>query len=106
MSNEEKPTTDEEESTALSFSLSPVKQKPNRKYRKGSKYDPLLDAFLSGDQNLVTVTIKDKDANYIRTQLNKRIDAQKEAHPRKFRNIEVSVVNDVCYLEKVTPKPK
>ncbi len=78
------------------FSLEPVEEKPSRRYRKGSKYDPVLEAFKAGDNDLVTVIIERKDANYIRTQLNKRIDAQK----RKYRGIVVSVVNNVCYLEK------
>ncbi len=78
----------------ISFNLEPVSEKPTRKYRKGSKYDPLLDAFISGTDNLVSVTVPDKDANYLRTQLNKRIDA------RKLSGVKVSVVNNVCYLEK------
>ncbi len=78
----------------VSFNLEPVSEKPTRKYRKGSKYDPLLDAFIAGTDNLVAVTVPDKDANYLRTQLNKRIDA------RKLSGVKVSVVNNVCYLEK------
>ena len=82
----------------LGFDLTPVKKKPSRRYRKGSKYDPILEAFKTGDQTLVEVSISGKDANYIRTQLNKRIDAQE----RKYSKIKVSVVNSVWYLEKVT----
>jgi hypothetical protein len=78
----------------VSFILQPVDEKPTRKYRKGSKYDPLLDAFMAGDSNLVAVNVSGKDANYLRTQLNKRIDA------RSLNNLKVSVVNNVCYLEK------
>ena len=78
----------------VSFNLQPVSRKPSRKYRKGSKYDPILDAFLSGTNNLVTVSVPDKDANYLRTQLTKRMDA------RNLTGVKVSVVNNVCYLEK------
>ena len=78
----------------VSFNLKPVSEKPSRKYRKGSKYDPILDTFRSSTNNLVTVSVPDKDANYLRTQLNKRIDA------RKLSGVKVSVVNNVCYLEK------
>ena len=78
----------------LTFKLTPVESKPQRKYRKGSKYDPLLDTFLESEHKLVKVTVEGKEANYLRTQLNKRVDA------RKIENIEVSVVNNVCYLEK------
>ena len=44
--------------------------------------------------NLVTVSVPGKDANYLRTQLNKRIGA------RELSGVKVSVVNNVCYLEK------
>ncbi len=78
----------------VKYSLTPVEEKPSRRYRKGSKYDPIIDAFLEGDDDLVEVNVSGKDANYLRTQLNKRIDT------RNLRNIKVSVVNNVCYLEK------
>jgi len=77
------------------FSLTPIAEKPSRRYRKGSKYDPVLDRFMERADRLVEVSIESKDANYLRTQLTKRIDA------RNLRNVKVSVVNNVCYLEKV-----
>ena len=77
------------------FRLVEVEKKPSRKYRKGSKYDPIIDRFTSGKSTLVKVEVPGKDANYIRTQLKKRIDA------RDLNNkIEASVVNNVAYLEK------
>lgn len=82
------------------FTLKPVKKKPARKYRKGSKYDPILDAFIKGSDKLVSVTVENKDANYIRTQLNKRIEA------RELKNVKVSVVNNVTYLEKNNKKSR
>lgn len=78
----------------VDYTLIPVKSKPSRKYRKGSKYDPILDAFIEGEANLVQVSIVDKDANYLRLQLNKRIE------DRNLGNIKVSVINNVVYLEK------
>jgi hypothetical protein len=78
----------------VSFDLLPVEKKPSRKYRKGSKYDPILDAFLESEDKLVTVEVPGKDANYLRTQLKKRIDA------RGLGPVEVSVVNNKAYLEK------
>ena len=77
----------------VKFDLKPVKKKPSRKYRKGSKYDPILDAFLEHDSALVEVKVEGKDANYMRTQLKKRIDA-------RDLKIDVSVVNNKIYLEK------
>ena len=79
----------------VKFDLSPVEKKPNRRYRKGSKYDPILDEFLNGKNSLVSVEIRGKDANYIRTQLKKRIDARGLS-----KKVDVSVVNNKSYLEK------
>lgn len=79
----------------VKFDLKPVKKKPSRKYRKGSKYDPIVDSFLESEYPLVKVEVESKDANYLRTQLNKRIEARELQD-----NIKVSVVNNVAYLEK------
>ena len=78
----------------VKFKLKPRKSKPSRRYRKGSKYDPILDSFTEGTDNLVEVTVEGRDANYLRTQLNKRIEA-------KGLKVKTSVVNNVLYLEKV-----
>jgi len=80
----------------VKFDLKPVQKKPSRKYRKGSKYDPIIDSFLESEHDLVKVEVSGKDANYLRTQLKKRIDA------RELQSkIEVSVVNNIAYLEKM-----
>jgi len=79
----------------VKFDLKPVTEKPSRKYRKGSKYDPILDSFMDGEHTLVEVEAENKDANYLRTQLNKRIEARKLGD-----KVEVSVVNNIAYLEK------
>lgn len=79
----------------IKFDLQPVSKKPSRKYRKGSKYDPILDSFMASEHTLVKVEVENKDANYLRTQLNKRIEA------RELPNqVKVSVVNNIAYLEK------
>ena len=83
------------DSTALEFTLKPVSEKPKRRYRKGSKYDVVIEAFQKARNKMVAVSIGDKDANYMRTQLNKRIEALKLT-----KKIQVSVVNNVLYLEK------
>ena len=79
----------------IKFELTPRTKKPARSYRKGSKYDPILDAFMEGTDDLVTVTVEGKNPNYLRTQLNKRIEA------RGLKEGKTSVVNNVLYLEKV-----
>ncbi len=83
------------ETKPIPFTLKPAKEKPDRKYRKGSKYDDLLDAFLKGTDSLVEVSVEGKDSNYIRTQLDKRIKARKLT-----KRMNVSVTNNVCYLQK------
>jgi len=79
--------------SGVSFDLSPVEKKPSRKYRKGSKYDPIIDKFLEDKHKLVTVEVPGRDGNYIRTQLKKRIDARE-------LDVNISVVSNQVYLEK------
>ena len=79
----------------VKFDLKPVDGKPSRRYRKGSKYDPVIDEFMGSEYDLVKVDVPGKDANYLRTQLKKRIDSRELGD-----EIEVSVVNNVAYLEK------
>jgi hypothetical protein len=79
--------------TQVDYTLNPVDNKPNRRYRKGSKYDPIIDAFIEQKHTLVEIVVKDKDANYMRTQLKKRIDA-------RSLKIDISAVNNKVYLEK------
>jgi len=80
--------------SGIRFDLTPITEKPSRRYRKGSKYDPILNAFMEGEEDLVEVSIQGREANYIRTQLNKRIEA------RALEDVKVSVVNNIVYLEK------
>jgi hypothetical protein len=79
----------------ISFKFVEVEKKPSRRYRKGSKYDPIIDKFCDGESNLVKVEVAGREANYLRTQLKKRIDARE-----LDKQIEVSVVNNSTYLEK------
>jgi hypothetical protein len=79
----------------LNFELEPVAKKPSRRYRKGSKYGPIIDAFVKSEHRLVKVDILGKDANSIRTLLKKRIDML-----NLNEKVEVSVRNGVAYLEK------
>ena len=81
----------------VKFKLKPVEKKSARRFRKGSKYDPILDAFIEGKENLVEVTVKGRDANYLRSQLSKRIEAR-----GLEGKMEASVANDCCYLQKIS----
>ena len=77
----------------VKFDISPVGKKPKRMYRKGSKYDPILEAFLESSYSLVEVVVEGLEGNYLRMQLKKRIDA------REFV-VTVSAVNGRVFLEK------
>lgn len=80
----------------VSFKLVDVEKNPTRRYRKkGNKYDPIIKKFCEGKSGLVKVNVPGKEANYLRTQLKKRVDARE-----LDKQIEVSVVNNTTYLEK------
>ena len=79
----------------IKFELEPVENKPRSRYRKGSKYDPIIESFLNGQHNLVKVEAVGKDANYLRALLKRRIDARDLSD-----KVEVSVVGNNTYLEK------
>ncbi len=79
----------------LSYTLKDVERKPLRKYRKKSKYDPIIDDFLQREAQLSEVTVECKEPNYLRTQLKKRIEARGLGD-----SISVSVVSGKVYLEK------
>jgi hypothetical protein len=69
-----------------------VKEKP-RRYRAGSKYDVVLDAFMGGAAELVEVSVEGKEANYLRLQLSKGIGA------RKIDDVKASVSNARARLD-------
>ena len=80
----------------VKFQLKPVEKKPTKKYRKRSKYDPIIDEFLGIDAKIVEVGVEGVEPNYLRTQLNKRIEA------RGLKDkVKVSVINNVVYMEKL-----
>jgi len=80
----------------VKFQLKPVEKKPTKKYRKRSKYDPIIDEFLGMGTGIVEVSVEGVEPNYLRTQLNKRIEA------RDLKNrVKVSVINNVVYMERL-----
>lgn len=84
----------------FSFELVTETEMPNTTYQKGSKYDAILDKFLSSGIKLVSIKPKvDEDANYMRTQIKKRLDKRKMND-----KITASVVNNKVYLQIPTPK--
>jgi len=80
----------------LRYTLKPVESKPRRRYRRGSKYDPIIDAFLESGKDVVEVEVEGKNPNYVRMQLNKRIELRGLGD-----KVRTSVINNVLYLERI-----
>ena len=82
------------------FKMETVTSKPQRKYRKGSKYDAIVDAFIASPLKLVKLDAPDIKGNYLSSQIMKRLVVRKLTD-----TIDVSVLNNETYLEKIE-KPK
>lgn len=78
----------------VKYEIKPVTEKRPKKQKRRSKYDPIIDDFLESEHNLVEITVKDKKASYIASQLQKRI------RTRELDDIEASHRRGVSYLEK------
>lgn len=68
---------------------------PTRRYLKGSKYDALIKILQNSKSKYTPVEIENKDANYVRIQLTKRVIAL------NLTNIKITVANNICYAEKI-----
>ena len=82
----------------IKFEMRPVEKKREKLSRKGSKYDPIIDQFIEGGEDLVEISVEDKKAPYVAGQLKTRIDARE-------LDIEVSHAQGFVYLEKKKPEP-
>jgi hypothetical protein len=80
----------------MRFELKPVDERPKRGFKRGSKYDPIIDRFLMENHDLVKVEVKDKDAGYIRYYLN-RLIISRGMNDR----VKASVMDGGLYLEKI-----
>jgi len=81
----------------ISYSIQPVKEKPQRKNRstkKRKKYEPIIDTFLDSGHGLVRVEGTGLNPYYLRLQLVKALDL------RKIDSVGASVRNREVYLEK------
>ena len=77
----------------IRFDMKPVTEKREKKAKKRSVYDPILDQFLESGHDLVEIEVEEKKASYVASMLKKRI---------KLRGLEIeaTAVDDVVYLEK------
>lgn len=81
----------------IRFNIQPVEKKPDRKksqYRTGSKYEPIINAFLESEHDMVKVDGTGIEANYLSGQLKKIITV------KEVDSVQVSVRNKEVYLEK------
>ena len=74
--------------------MRPVTEKREKKVRRSSIYDPMIDQFLESGNALVEIEVEGKKASYVAGMLKKRI---------KVRGLEIkaTAISDVVYLEKV-----
>ena len=79
--------------SAIKFEMRKVEKKREKKYHKGSVYDPMIDQFIESGHNLVEITVEGKKAGYVVTQLSKRIE-------KRELDIVASWAGDIVYLEK------
>jgi hypothetical protein len=81
----------------ISFNIEPVDMKPKkegRQRRTGSKYDPIIKAFLESEHRLVRVEGTGRDGYYLSMQLKKALDR------KAVSTVGVSVIDKEVYLEK------
>ena len=81
----------------IRFNIQPVEEKPDRTkppYRTGSKYEPIIEAFMESEHDLVRVEGTGIEANYLSGQLKKVITV------KDIDSVQVSVRNKEVYLEK------
>jgi len=81
----------------IRFNIQPVEKKPDKKrspYSTGSKYEPIINAFLESEHEMVMVDGTGIEANYLSGQLKKIITV------KEIDSVQVSVRNKEVYLEK------
>jgi len=77
----------------IKFEMRKVEKKRPKTYHKGSVYDPIIDQFLESGEELVEISVEDKRASYVVTQLSRRIETRQ-------LDIVASHGGDFVYLEK------
>jgi len=77
------------------FEMKPVEKKREGSFMKRSVYDPMIDQFLEGGNDLVEINVEGKKAAYIKHQLQIRIE-------KRGLDIVASSAGGFAYLEKKT----
>jgi len=88
------------EMSVIKFEMRRVDEKRRKTNLKVSRYDPIIDQFIASGEELVEISVEDKKAPYIATQLKKRIGL------RELQlEMEASAAGGFAYLEKKTTQP-
>ena len=90
-----KDTYDEERIEAMILEAEERDKSGNGRSRARSKYDPIIDRFLEGEDDLVRVDIVGLKHAYVAVVLHQRIKARELCD-----RIKASAVNNCSYLEK------
>ena len=86
-------------SKKIKFDMKPVQVKREKLSIHVSIYDPMINQFIDGGEELVQIKVEDKKEGYVVSQLRKRMDVRK-------LEIEVSHAQGFVYLEKKTLEPE
>jgi len=81
----------------IKFEMRSVEKKRKKISMKKSIFDPILDKFLEGGEGLVEISVENRDAGYVVTQLQRRIEVRE-------LEVEVSAAQGFVYLEKKPPE--
>ncbi len=81
----------------IKFEMREVEKKRVGKFQKRSIYDPIIDKFLEGGNELVEITVEGKSGAYISHQLKTRIE-------KRELDIIASSGGGCAYLEKKPPE--
>ncbi len=81
--------------STIKFEMRRVDEKRKKTYLKVSRYDPIIDQFIASGEELVEISVEDKKAPYIATQLKKRIGLRELE-----LEMEASAAGGFAYLEK------
>ena len=80
--------------TKIVYEMKPVTSKRVKLRSSMSIFDPILDQFLKGSDDLVEITVEGRTTSYMRSSLKKRLEKRNEP------NVEVYLGYGVVYLER------
>ena len=77
----------------IRFTMREATEKREKKIKKGSIYDPIIDKYLESGHDLVEIVVEEKKPSYVATMLKKRFQV-------RGLELKATAIHDVVYLEK------